>query len=159
MAVRADKEAEIDSGAEQVVESNNSEHKEKQIDLSPVFGVVSALMMDSPAHQHLFLSDMKWLVVPPVLQKQFRIYRNNGVPFAYASWAFLNEEAGERMKKDQHRLRPDEWNSSGQVWLVDLIAPFGGQEEVINDLKENALKGMSVKMLQPAPDGSGIAVV
>ena len=40
-------------------------------------GQIVALMMQSPAHEHMFLSDMKWLVAPAVALRQFRIFRTN----------------------------------------------------------------------------------
>ncbi len=43
--------------------------------------------------------------------------------------------------------------------LIDLIAPFGGQQEIIKDLKDKVFEGKVVKTLQPALDGRGVAVV
>ena len=128
-------------------------------DLSAIVGAIAGLMMESPVHQHLFLSDMKWLVVPPVRLRQFRLFRRDGMPIAYASWAFLTEEAEARMKKGQVRLRPDEWNAGERRWLVDLIAPFGGQEQLVQHVKQKVFENKPLKMLQPAPDGLSIAVV
>jgi cytolysin-activating lysine-acyltransferase len=116
-------------------------------------------MMESPTHQHLFLADMKWLVLPPVMLRQFRLFRQNGHPFAYASWAMLTEEAEARVKTGQTRLRPDEWTGGDRLWLIDLIAPFGAQQEIIRDLKDKVFGGKAVKTLQPAPDGRGVGVV
>jgi len=45
------------------------------------------------------------------------------------------------------------------VWLMDLIVPFGGQQEAAKELRETVLKGQEIKSLQPAPDGVGMAVV
>lgn len=139
--------------------SNDSGHKGQQLELLAVLGEVMALMIDSPVHHHLFVHDIEWLVIPPILHGQFRVYKEDGVPFAYASWAFLNVEAGSRMKSGQERLRPDEWNSGGQAWIVDLIAPYGRQEYVLKDLKENALKGFSVNMHQQIQSVSEITFV
>ena len=42
---------------------------------------------------------------------------------------------------------------------MDLICPFGGQDEAMKELKEKAFKGKAVKTFQPAPGGEGMAVV
>lgn len=44
------------------------------------------------------------------------------------------------------------------LWLMDIIAPFGGMEPAIKELRESVFKGRSVKSLQPAP-GGGMGVV
>ncbi|MGE4440499.1 MAG: toxin-activating lysine-acyltransferase [Desulfomicrobium sp.] len=130
----------------------------QQMEIASILGTVSALMIDSPMHQHFFLADMKWLVIPPIHLRQFRIFRRDNHPFAYVSWAMLSEEGGERLKQGNHRLRPGEWNSGDQAWIIDLIAPFGGHEDVLKDLKRNVFQDTKVRVLQMAPDKSGLAV-
>ena len=57
------------------------------------------------------------------------------------------------------RIAPMDWKSGDNLWLMDLICPFGGQDEAMKELKEKAFKGKTVKTLQPAPGGEGMAVV
>ncbi len=116
-------------------------------------------MMQSPAHKHLFLTDLEWLVVPPVMLRQFRVFRKKGMPVAFASWAYLDEESETRFADNVRRLRPANWKAGDRLWLIDLIAPFGGGEQVLKELREKVFKGKKVKTLHPAPDGSGMAVV
>ncbi|WP_229596447.1 toxin-activating lysine-acyltransferase [Pseudodesulfovibrio sediminis] len=49
--------------------------------------------------------------------------------------------------------------NKNRFWLVDLVAPFGGGEDILKELRENVFKGQKVKTVQPAQDGSGMAVV
>ncbi len=129
-----------------------------------MFGQVVWLLMQSPAHKHLFLNDMEWLVLPAIQANQFRVWQQNGMPIVYASWAWLDQDAEARMKANIKKLAPMDWpkatagDSDESLWLIDLIAPFGGMEEAIKDLKENVFQGQSVKMLQPGP-GGGMATV
>ena len=139
-------------------EMKTDENTQQQLEISSILGTVAVLMIDSPMHQHFFLADMKWLVIPPIHLRQFRIFRRDNHPFAYVSWAMLSEEAGERLKQGNHRLRPDEWRSGNQAWIIDMIAPFGGHEEVLKDLKRNVFKDVKVRVFQIAPDKSGMAV-
>ena len=128
-------------------------------DISQILGAVAALMMESPPHQHLFLTDMKWLVIPPVRLRQYRLFRREGLPFAFVSWAMVDNDTEERLKAGAGRLRPDEWQNGDTVWVIDLIAPFGAGDEVLKDLKENVFKGQRMKTRQLSPSGHGFAVV
>lgn len=130
-----------------------------QFDKLGVIGNALWLMCQSAAHKHLFLADLDWMLVPPVALHQFRLWRRNNLPVTFASWAFLSREAEERVRIDIRNLREDDWNSGDQAWLIDLVAPFGGGEEAVRELKEKILVGRSVKTLRPAPGGKGFAVV
>ena len=66
---------------------------------------------------------------------------------------------GERVKAGNPKLRPDEWKSGDNLWLMDMVAPPEAQEELLKKLREQVFKGRKIKTLQPAPDGSGMAVV
>ncbi len=57
------------------------------------------------------------------------------------------------------RPRPAEWNAGTHPWIIDVIVPFGGADKVIAEVKKGVFNGEKIKALQPAPDGSGFAVV
>jgi len=123
-------------------------------------GQIIGLMLQSPLHKHLFLNELEWLVLPPVMLQQFRIIHRDGKPIAYASWARLSEDATARLKSGVRKLKPEDWNAEGgELWLIDLLTPFGGHEAVLKELKEKVFEGQTIKTLQPAPDGVGVAVV
>ena len=50
------------------------------------------LMSRSPVHKHLMIANTEWLVTPPILLNQFRLWQNKGTPMGFASWAFFGEE-------------------------------------------------------------------
>lgn len=117
------------------------------------------LMSRSPMHKHLMLTDIEWLVTPPILLGQFRLWERAGNPFGFASWAFLGEEAEERIvEKGIRRLMPTDWKSGEQLWLIDFLSPFGGQEPMLKELREKIHPDTKMKMLQAAP-GGGTGVV
>ena len=90
-------------------------------------GQVGWLMMSSPAHRHLFLGDLEWLVLPPILLRQMRLWRRDGRPVAYASWAEVSEEVEKRILAGVVRLAPPDWNSGDRLWLIDVVAPGAGR--------------------------------
>lgn len=123
------------------------------------FGNAVWLMMHAKTHKHLFVTDMEWACEPPIALNQCYFWHRGHVPVGFASWAYLSEEAEQRMMQGIRKLGPADWNSGDRLWLMDLIIPFGGQQEAAKELKEKVFKDKKVKSLQPAPDGQGMAVV
>ena len=128
-----------------------------------LLGEIVWLLGRSEAHKHVFLTELDWMVMPPIPLRQFRIWRQNNQPVAYASWAFLSDEASQRFIDGVSagrvgRLAPDEWKSGENLWLIDFIAPFGGGDAMIDELREKVFPGQKVRTIQRAPDGSGISV-
>jgi len=117
------------------------------------------LLSQSPNHKYMFIADMEWYLMPPFRLRQIKIFHKDGAPVAYACWAKVSDEVDARLRDGSIKLRPEEWNSGENLWLVDLVAPFGGTEFVINELKEKVFKGQKVMTWQPAPDGEVLAAV
>lgn len=112
------------------------------------------LMSRSPLHKHLMITDIEWLVTPPVMLGQFHLWERSGNPHAFASWAYLNEEAQERIVTNGiRRLMPTDWKSGDQLWLIDFVCPFGGADALIEELKTRVLSNQRLKMLQATPGG------
>ena len=124
-----------------------------------VLGDVVWLMTQSPAHKHLFIADMEWLVLPPLMLRQCSLLRQGGRPFAFISWATVSEEVEARISKGQLRMGPADWRSGENAWIIDLVAPFGGGEQALKEIRERVFAGRKVKALQPAPDGTGVGVM
>lgn len=122
-----------------------------------VLGDVVWLMTHSPNHKHLFIADLEWLVMPPVMLRQFRLVRGKDKPQAFVTWANLNEEAEQRMMAGHTRLRPSDWNAGDRAWIIDLIAPFGGQEAVLKEVKQRLFAEKTLKLLQPGKEGKPLA--
>ena len=56
------------------------------------------------------------------------------------------------------KLFSAEWKSGDIIWLMDILAPFGGGDQMIQELRQGKLAGQKIKSLQPAP-GGGMGVV
>ncbi len=104
-----------------------------------VFAGVTWLMTRSPRHRHLFLADLEWAVMPALQARQFRLFEKDGRPVAFVAWAFVSEEVEGRLKAGGSRLRPADWRSGDRCWIVELIAPFGGEAAVIEELRQTVL--------------------
>jgi cytolysin-activating lysine-acyltransferase len=100
------------------------------------------------------ITDIDWLVTPPIMLNQFRLWQKDRNPVGFAFWAYLGEEAEERIvTKGIRRLMPTDWKSGDTLWLIDFISPFGGQDEMLKELREQVHAGKKMKMIQAAPGG------
>lgn len=77
------------------------------------------------------------------------MYLRDEMPVAYASWARLSPAAADRFRTAPHHLAPADWNSGDQLWLVDVLVPYGGAQDVLKDLRENVLAGQVLNQLLP----------
>lgn len=145
----------------QVHEASNEDQKRLPDSAEKIaaFGNAAWLMMHTKTHKHLFVTDLEWACEPPIALGQCYFWHRGHVPVGFASWAYLSEEAEARMMQGVRKLGPADWKSGDRLWLMDLLVPFGGMQEAAKELRETIFKGQKVKSLQPAPDGSGMAVV
>lgn len=124
--------------------------------MESIFGSISWLMLHSPAHRHFFISDYEWLVMPALNSKQFTIIRQNNIPIAYISWAYLDEDTEYRVKQGILKLKPSDWQQGDRLWIIDVIAPFGGAKQLLQRLNDTTFKDKKVNVLRPRKDGKGM---
>jgi cytolysin-activating lysine-acyltransferase len=98
--------------------------------VSQVFGEITWLMTQSPRHKAIPLGDLEWLVMPAILLKQFRIFYKGEQPVGVAVWALVDEIVAKRIDAGDKRLSAVEWKSGGTMRMIDVVAPFGGEAEM-----------------------------
>lgn len=89
-----------------------------------MLGEVTWLFTQSATHKHFAVGDLEWMVMPPLMLEQYRVFRGEATPVGVAFWAYLSEEAEAKLEAGGSRLRPDEWKSGDRLWLVDMVGPF-----------------------------------
>ena len=119
----------------------------------PLLGAVTWLLMQQTATRHTLISELEWRVMPALVLDQAKLYIREEAPVAYASWAFLSEESSLRFRTTPHHLTSTDWKSGDQIWLVDVVAPFGGTQDLINDLRGNVFHGKAIHQLLPVGEG------
>ena len=120
--------------------------------IDEILGQITRLMMASPKHRHMFLSDMELQVVPPLRLGQCRVLRReDGQPLAYAAWARVSDDVHTRLESGNHRLKPQDWNSGPHPWLIDIAAPPQALPMVLAELEKNVFKGETVRTLLEKP--------
>jgi cytolysin-activating lysine-acyltransferase len=59
----------------------------------------------------------------------------------------VSDEVSARLAEGTSKLRPQDWKSGDHLWVVETIAPFGGAEEMVKDLKAALFPDREVKMM------------
>ncbi len=104
--------------------------RERDLLFGAAFAKIVSLIMHSPAHAHLHVSDLRWLVAPPLVTEQFAILEGiqEGAvlpsPIAIALWASVSPEVDRRLSQDNNRpirLAEGEWQSGDILWIVDAV--------------------------------------
>lgn len=122
--------------------------------VSHVLGEITWLIGQSPLHKNVFVSDLEWMVMPAILLEQFRIYPGpNGQPAGLVLWAYISDETEARLINGQIKLAPHEWAGGKNPWLIEMVAPFGGQEEMLVDLAVTIFQGKSFKYQKAGSNG------
>ena len=67
---------------------------------------------------------------PPLRLGHYKIFRSNGFPRAFITWAGLSPAAERAFALDHLPLEPEHWTSGSSVWLVDFVAPFGHVDQM-----------------------------
>jgi cytolysin-activating lysine-acyltransferase len=134
--------------------------------VAAVLGEITWLMSQSKAHKQFFIADLEWLVMTPILLNHFRIFYDTGVPaeagkpavegkpIGVVLWASVNDEVAARLAEGGGRMGPQDWTSGDQLWIVEVIAPFGGHDAMVADLKERVFSGREIRALVLGVDGT-----
>lgn len=138
----------IDRGARSVTGS--------AVTVSHVLGEVAWLMSQSVSHGNVHLRDLNVLIMPPILKRQFHLFRQNDKPVGVAIWAQLDEAGEYKIASGQglagSQLDDADWNAGDRLWLLDLVAPFATTENkqlelMFGDLLTGVFRGRSFKII------------
>jgi cytolysin-activating lysine-acyltransferase len=98
--------------------------------VAQVLGEIIWLMTQSPRHKATPLGDLEWLLMPAILLRQFRIFYQGEQPVGVALWALADDLVAQRIDAGDTRLSAVEWKSGTKLRIVELVAPFGGEAEM-----------------------------
>jgi len=102
---------------------------------SQVLGEIVWLMVQSPRHKSLALSSLEWFVMPAIQLKQFRIFYRGDRPVGLALWAQVDDAIAKRLDSGDKRLAAAEWRCGPHQRIVEVVAPFGGEQEIRRQLE------------------------
>jgi cytolysin-activating lysine-acyltransferase len=108
--------------------------------VSQVLGEITWLMTQSPRHKAIPLGDLEWLLMPALLLRQFRIFYKGEQPVGVALWALADDLVARRIDAGDKRLAAVEWKSGINMRIVDIVAPFGGEAEMREQIDKEQQK-------------------
>jgi hemolysin-activating ACP:hemolysin acyltransferase len=128
---------------------------------SVAFTQIVGVMMRSQHYRAYTLADLEWLLVPPMLARQYRIGQataKDGMsfPVAVVLWASVSAEVDRRLAQLQEppvRLQPAEWTSGDILWLAHAAGEPRFVRHLLKNLTETVFKGREVRMLGRTKDG------
>lgn len=119
----------------------------------PILGPAIWLYGRDDHKKYTFIAEQDWLLMPPIILDQCKLYTRDEIPWAFATWAFVNDEVNARLKSGLPKIAPHEWQSGTHAWIIDIVAPFGEREIMVEDLRRNIFKGTDVNALRTHNDG------
>lgn len=106
-------------------------------DMLADLGAMSFLAALSPFHQGRTHAQIIAQLETPLRLKQYRLFRSDGFPRAFITWAGLAPGAERRFALDHQPLKAHQWNSGTSKWVIDLVAPFGHLEQILDVLSRH----------------------
>ncbi|EBA05043.1 putative toxin-activating protein [Rhodobacteraceae bacterium HTCC2150] len=101
------------------------------------FGAMYFLASLSKFNRDRSLAQITNQLESPLRLGQYKIFRSNGCPRAFITWAGLDKEAERQFAIDHQPLNPFQWNSGRSTWLIDFVAPFGHIDQMIPQMTRN----------------------
>jgi cytolysin-activating lysine-acyltransferase len=138
------------------------------------FAQIVAVLMRDANFRKMRLADLEWLVLPPVMAGQFqlaqapspvgRVKGKDGseqggvlVPVAVALWARVSDAIDKALTENLDkpvRLRPNEWASGDNLWLMVLAGDQRALPLFLEQLAKTEFKGQRVRMRARGPDNT-----
>jgi hemolysin-activating ACP:hemolysin acyltransferase len=133
------------------------------------FTQVVGVLMRSPHYRRYALSDLEWLVIPPLLAGQFRIGEAKAdknqravMPVAAVLWASVSSEVDKKLMESGEaslQLKPEEWKSGDILWIMHAAGETRFVRQVVDELMKTTLKGRQVKLRYDSAGKSKIHVL
>lgn len=102
-------------------------------------GFATELLLSGPRKSFRLASLTAWLL-PPIRLNQIRFSfdAKSGRPRAYVTWAYLSDAVSIEMLHNPSRLlHICEWNEGANLWLIDVVGPWGGAPSLLRQLRDS----------------------
>ncbi len=132
------------------------EDSPERVPFFEALGMITSLMMNS-RYESWLVSDIACNIMPALRVGQCKIYFDGtGAPSAFVTWACVDDASHDALRLEGRNPPPEKWTSGRNLWVIDLVAPFGNTFYVIKqDLYRSHFKGYDVAhAIRRNPDGS-----
>ncbi|MEZ2409140.1 toxin-activating lysine-acyltransferase [Bosea sp. RCC_152_1] len=104
--------------------------------VATILGEIVWLMSQSAEFKQYLISDLEWLVMPPILLRQFRLFYHEGRPAGAVLFARVSSEVAGRLDFGAPTMRVNDWKSGELLKIVKIIAPFGGGDKFLDQTQD-----------------------
>lgn len=111
----------------------------------------------SPLHHSWTIDGFIRNFMPPIHRGQFKVYKNSeGRLTGIVTWAYVSNENDRRLREIGATPPMDAWSDGPNLWIIDLIAPFGDAMSISRDLQCSVFADWRepVWALRRKPDGT-----
>lgn len=109
-------------------------------------GYMVSLSSHSPQHHDYSVYDIGRLYWPPLTLNQCRVFMASEYPdgflsprddwaIGFVTWALMSPDSIEAYVTGSRKLTPDDFHSGAELWVIDMIAPFGGVQRMVRDIR------------------------
>lgn len=137
-------------------EASRFEAAKKELTKLPLLGPALWLFARDQRLRFTFIADLDWRLLPPLVLDQCRLYSKADMPWAFATWAFVNDGVDQRLRAHPTAIAPHEWKCGTTPWLIDVVAPFGDAEQVAGEAAASCGSDRTVNVWLPAAGGEPI---
>lgn len=99
------------------------------------FGAMFYLAGLTKTHQQRTLAQVLYAFETPLRLGQYHIFRQNGFPRGFVTFAGLSPDVEYRYAIKKKPLMDKDFTSGSSFWIVDLVAPFGQTNQIVEILK------------------------
>jgi cytolysin-activating lysine-acyltransferase len=118
-----------------------------------MLGAAALLMMRAGGYRDLTPAEIEGRVLPALLANQARVFLYGLQPIGMVTWAHLAPEAETRLVSEGALPKAEEWSRGDRIWIIDVIAPFGGSQAMLDKVRRETLRGRTVHLLRPRAEG------
>ncbi len=115
-------------------------------------GCVVWLLCQSKSYETWNMKNIYSQVLPPLITGQCRLFRKQGKPFAFVTWAYLSNEVEKQYISGREPLSPADWKSGTNFWFIDLVIPYGGLGVIAEKLQDDFPDQKEVKFIRRKTD-------
>ena len=86
-------------------------------------------------HNKRSLTQAIYAFETPLRLRQYHIFRQNGFPRGFVTFAGLSDDAERKYAIEGKPLTDKDFASGSSFWIVDMVAPFGQIRQIVDILK------------------------
>jgi cytolysin-activating lysine-acyltransferase len=100
----------------------------------PLLGPALWLYARDPMRKFGFHADIDWRLMPPLVLEQCKLFHKQELPWAFFTWAKVNDVVDQRLRSHSAGIAPHEWQSGEHIWLIDVVMPFQMEESLLMEI-------------------------